>query len=205
MRDMSSGAGRKCGAGKPQGVRSLQFSKNEKACYGDGMLKGQDIVVLLALIGEEGTTIPGLAERIGSDLASVHRSLSRLEELRVLRDGRRVNLVSCEELLVHALRYMFPARFSGESRGIPTAWAAPALASVFAADDSQPPVWPTWDGDVRGIAVEPLHKMVPEAARRDPELYRRLALVDALRFGEARHRREAETAFRSIMFDGASG
>lgn len=200
---MSSGAERKAGAGNPQVERIFPFSKSEKWCYRDGMLKGQDIVVLVAVIGEDGPTIPALAERIGSDLASVHRSLLRLEEVRLLREGRRVNLVNCEELLVHALRYMFPAKFSGESRGVPTAWAAPALASVFASDDGPPPVWPSWDGEVRGIAVEPLYKSVPEVARRDPELYRRLAFVDALRFGEARHRREAERAFRAIMFEGA--
>lgn len=36
-------------------------------------------------------------------------------------------------------------------------------------------------GKVRGIALEPLHPMVPEAALADPELWQHLALVDALR------------------------
>jgi len=33
-----------------------------------------------------------------------------------------------------------------------------------------------------------LHEAVPEAARRDPQLGERLALVDALRLGDARTR-----------------
>ena len=42
-------------------------------------------------------------------------------------------------------------------------------------------VWPYAMGKVRGLALEPLHPMVPKAALADPELWQCLALVDALR------------------------
>jgi len=42
-------------------------------------------------------------------------------------------------------------------------------------------VWPYAKGTVRGLGLEPLHAMVPEAALADGELWQRLALVDALR------------------------
>ena len=45
---------------------------------------------------------------------------------------------------------------------------------------------------VRGIEIKPLYKTVPEAAKQDPQLYARLALVDALRDGRARERKLAE-------------
>ena len=47
-----------------------------------------------------------------------------------------------------------------------------------------PPVWPHALGKVRGLVFEPLHPMVPDAAKSDPELAERLALVDALRSRE---------------------
>jgi hypothetical protein len=43
-------------------------------------------------------------------------------------------------------------------------------------------------GKIRGIALQPLHDSAPEIARRDPSLAERLALVDALRLGDARIR-----------------
>ena len=51
-----------------------------------------------------------------------------------------------------------------------------------------PPVWPYADGKVRGYSFAPLHKNVPQAALADERLYELLALVDALRNGQARER-----------------
>ena len=55
-----------------------------------------------------------------------------------------------------------------------------------------PPVWPDPEGRVQGVSVQPLYASVPGAARRDPELYHLLALVDSLRIGRARERALAE-------------
>jgi hypothetical protein len=46
---------------------------------------------------------------------------------------------------------------------------------------------------VQGPAIQPLYPSVPGAARRLPELYDLLALVDALRTGRARERAMAES------------
>jgi hypothetical protein len=54
-----------------------------------------------------------------------------------------------------------------------------------------PPVWPDPQGLERGIALAPLHPAVPELARRDAELAERLALIDAIRLGDARIRKLA--------------
>jgi hypothetical protein len=55
------------------------------------------------------------------------------------------------------------------------------LKGELAEHTGLPVVWPHARGTVRGLALEPLHPMVPEAAIADPELWQRLALVDALR------------------------
>jgi hypothetical protein len=73
---------------------------------------------------------------------------------------------------------------------MPTAHAAPPLAQKFARSASRdlPPVWPDPEGSVRGLEVSPLYRSAPNAAKRDADLYRLLALVDAIRGGRARRR-----------------
>ena len=163
------------------------------------MLKGQDIVVLAALMGEHGPTIQWLADRLELDVASVHRSLKRLERAQLLLRDRRVNAANADDFLAHGLRYVFPPEYVGESRGVATAWAAAPLKDVFAPDSGPLPVWPHPNGNERGIAVEPLHKSVPAVALKHGELHQRLALIDALRMGDARQRREARSFLRSWL------
>ena len=86
------------------------------------------------------------------------------------------------------MRFVFPGRPLGEARGEVTAWAASPLRELLASADPLPPVWPTADGTVRGLALEPLHPGAVVAARRNPLTGERLALLDALRAGDARIR-----------------
>jgi hypothetical protein len=87
----------------------------------------------------------------------------------------------------------------GETRGIPTAWAAAPLAAELAPSSDLPPVWPDPMGHVRGIALDPLHDSVSGISRRDPALAERLALVDALRLGDARVRGLAASLLRERL------
>jgi hypothetical protein len=102
-----------------------------------------------------------------------------------------------EELLVHGVKYMFPPVRGGETRGVPTAWAAPPLRDEFAESSELPPVWPYPLGKVRGIALEPLHDSVREISRRDPALTELLVLTDGIRLGDARVRGVAEGLLRT--------
>jgi hypothetical protein len=77
---------------------------------------------------------------------------------------------------------------SGEARGLPTAWAAPPLSNALSFSMDNAPVWPDPVGEVRGMAIEPLHPAAPDAARRDPYLWEMLALFDAIRIGGPRER-----------------
>jgi hypothetical protein len=114
--------------------------------------------------------------------------------------GARPIYAALEEFLIHGVRYAFPAEEKAMTRGMPTAWAAPPLAGELAgASDAPPPVWPDPHGEVRGMAVAPLYRSVPQAARLDAALYELLALVDAIRIGRARERKLAETMLRSRL------
>lgn len=151
------------------------------------MLKGQDVVVLLKLLGEDGQPpVRDLASQLGFDLAGTHRAIRRLDEAGLYSAGRRrVFRAPAEEFLVHAAKFSFPPRWRAEARGVPTSWAAEPLKGELAEPAGLPPVWPYSKGTVRGLALEPLHSMAPQAALADPELWQRLALVDALRSNDS--------------------
>lgn len=157
-------------------------------CYAGLVLKGVDIVVLLRLAEDPAPpTVRALEADLGIPRSVIHRSIGRLNEARLLHAAeRRVNLSRTEELLVHGVKYMFPPVGGGETRGIPTAWAAPPLKGRLAPSGEMPPVWPDPMGEVRGIALEPLHASATRIARADPALAERLALIDAVRIGDAR-------------------
>jgi hypothetical protein len=153
------------------------------------MLKSQDVLVLLKLAaGSPSWTFDSLADELQLSASAVHRSLRRAEAAG-LYDGRRreVKAASLIEFLSHGLRYVFPASWSGEARGRPTAWGAPPLSKQLLSS-SNSPVWPDANGKTRGVALKPLHPSVPGAAQRDERLWELLALVDAIRIGNARER-----------------
>jgi hypothetical protein len=147
------------------------------------VLKGQDIVVLVKLLGaSEPIPVRDLADQLRYDVAGTHRALRRLGEAGLYSSQRRRAIPArAEEFLVHAVKFLFPAQRGAEVRGIPTAWAAEPLKGELVESEGLPPVWPYAKGMVRGLRFEPLHAIVPRAVQQDPELAKRLALVDALR------------------------
>jgi hypothetical protein len=164
------------------------------------MLKGEDIVVLLKLISKPPHwTVRLLEAEIGIPRSVIQRSIVRLSQAGLLDGGRRANVGRAEELLIHGVKYMFPPVRGGETRGVPTAWAAPPLQRELASSDELPPVWPDPMGGVRGFACEPLHNSAPEISRRDPNLSECLALVDGIRLGDARVRSLAEGLLRERL------
>lgn len=152
------------------------------------MLKPQDIVVLMKLaVTKPGWTFWRVASELDLSASAVHRSVERAERAG-LYDGvrRSVNRKALLEFLSHGAKYLFPPAMQGEARGFPTAWAAPPLASQISSSNRNAPVWAHAMGPKRGIALAPVHAVVPNAARRDPKLGELLALFDAIRIGSAR-------------------
>ncbi len=158
------------------------------------MTKPQDVVVVLKLClsgGDE--SFAALASGLGMSASEVHGACVRLTEARLIDpETRRPRRKALQEFLRYGVPYAFPAQLGERTRGIPTAWAAPAMAGKVSVDDAAIPVWPDPAGTRQGAAVEPLHRSVPVAAKNDPALYDLLALVDALRIGRARERKFAE-------------
>jgi hypothetical protein len=136
--------------------------------------------------------VRSLANELCLPPATVQRALERLAAVRVFDAiRRRVNVGASEDLFIHALRFIVPSVVGGETRGLPTAWAAAPLSGHLAGNDDLPPVWPDPQGDVRGLELQPLHPRMVSLARADAQTYELLALVDGLRVGDARVRKLA--------------
>ncbi|MFZ5480363.1 MAG: hypothetical protein ACOZNI_26600 [Myxococcota bacterium] len=160
-----------------------------------------DVLVLAGLLAvepRESWTQAELAGLLRLSPAMITRSIQRLCDARLYDRGtRRVDRAAAAELLLHAVRLVFPARVGGPARGVPTAHSAPPLRDQLAADSAY--VWPWEEGEVSGMAIEPLHPSVPAARASLPEAYELLALVDALRVGRARERALAAREIRSRL------
>jgi len=154
-------------------------------------LRPSDVAVAIRLAQVPGALYEDLSRGLRLGLAEVHRGVRRLERAGLLLPGeRRVNRQALLEFLVHGVRYAFPPVRGPETRGIPTAAAAPALSGKLPRGTSV--VWPSTEGRARGESLVPLYDAAPRAALQDGNLYRALALVDALRVGQLRERRLAQ-------------
>jgi len=151
------------------------------------ILKPQDIVILLKLVTfrDQPWTVRFLASQVFISHSEVFESLKRLRGARLVNPDDTPRMRSLEELLIHGVKYVFPPDRGGLTRGMPTGYAAPPLCALISSA-ADPPVWPHPMGEARGYAFSPLYKTVPEAAALDGRLYELLALVDAIRDGQAR-------------------
>lgn len=156
-------------------------------------MQGQDIAVLLKLVLANGE--PQLSKNLAFELclspSEISKSLQRSREVGLVYlngSEKRVNRSALLELLVHGIKYVFPPQKGGMTRGVATGAAVEPLNELLSAGTEPPMVWPCAEGRVRGLSFSPLYRGAPQAALRDKELYRVLALCDAIRDGRARER-----------------
>lgn len=172
------------------------------------LLKPLDVAVsvMAAVLREPGWTNAVMAEHLGMDGAQVYRAVRQATHAGLLladphrsRTLYRPHHAALLEFLIHGVKYFaVPAR-GRLTRGMPTAHAAPVLASSFRAADEPMPVWPDPAGKDRGESFEPLHRCVPAAARRHERFYAAMALVDAIRGGRARERKIASGLLPKVL------
>ena len=188
------------------------------------MLKPQDIVMLLKMLAM--ITIPKetpsellsqgqLAIHLCMSASEVNAGTKRLTQagLLVLTNKKELllqfprNLIllpsraACEECLISGVKYFFPAKLGGLTRGIVTSYAAPVFKKQIVIGDTPVPIWPYAEGDQLGLALEPLYSSVPKSVMQYPDqlFYDLLALVDAIRSGRARERNMAIKLLREKL------
>lgn len=169
------------------------------------VLKPQDLVVILkiAVSKDKRFTYAQLSADLAISASEVHASVRRCQMARLMinspSDGMTPIRTALREFVLHGVKYAFPAVTGSVIRGMPTAYAGPALRSALVQSDESPPVWPYPSGIAKGPTLYPLHPNVPIASERDPKLYEVLTLVDAIRIGAARERELAASMIKGIL------
>lgn len=144
-----------------------------------------DVVVALRL-SEPAGTFSQIAEELNVAPSQVHLAVRRLTTAGLLGPGTRsTNVRALLELLVHGIRYLFPASKGALVNGVPTAYSAPPLSADVDALDVL--VWPAplHTAAVQGFSIVPLYRAAHTLIDRSPRTYRLLAVADALRLGDA--------------------
>jgi len=159
-----------------------------------------DILVLLKIAakGDSAWLNKDLAQELFISASEVTESLNRSLLAGFLnQDKKKLFKNALLEFLQHGLKYVFPQRPAGLTKGIPTAHSAPVAVQAFVSED--PFVWPDASGTVRGQAIEPLYPSVTKAIAQDNQLYDLLALCDMLRVGRVREEKFAAQKLTQLI------
>ena len=156
----------------------------------------------LTALGKKNWSFNKLAIDLAMSPSEVHAAAKRALVARLaIKEDDKIwpNIRNLEEFLLYGIQYVFVPEHGELNRGMPTAYAASPMNSIIVANNEPPPVWPDAEGKIRGESFSPLYRSVPKAAKKDPELYELLALVDAIRGGRAREREIAKKELKKRL------
>jgi hypothetical protein len=159
-------------------------------------MRPHDLAILLKIAtkGNEHWYMKDLAFELGMSASEITESINRSTIAGLIsNDKKTLKKLAMLDFLKSGLKYVFPQQPGSLVRGIGTAHSAPPLNKEIVSEEQY--VWPNGKGKIRGQAIEPLHKNIPEACLKDDKYYELMALVDAIRIGKAR---EQTMALRMI-------
>ena len=157
-------------------------------------LRPADLAVALKLVLRPGAGYEDLGETLRIGVGGAHRAVQRLERASlVTRERREVLRENLREFIVHGVRYVFYAEVGAETFGVPTAHKAQVV------DSGRSFVWPSAEGSHRGQGVTPLFPQAIHLPVSEPEVYEALAVVDSIRIGGVRERKEAGAWLRDWL------
>lgn len=153
------------------------------------------------LVHHDSYSVRALQASLGISKSEIAAALKRCQQIGLLRTDPhthlpRVNSKALLGFIEHGLRYVFPVKPAEIVRGIPTGFSAPVLQDKLMSAGELIPVWPDAYGNRKGQSIVPLFKTVPGAVKKDPRLYEYLALIDAIRLGNAREANLANKILR---------
>lgn len=146
-------------------------------------------------------SVRALQTSLGISKTEVASVLKRCQQIGLVRVDPstqlpRVNSKALLGFIEHGLRYVFPVKPAEIVRGIPTSFSAPVLQGKLMSGGDLIHVWPDAYGNRKGQSITPLFKTVPGAVKKDSLLYEYLALIDAVRLGNAREANLANQLLR---------
>jgi len=168
-------------------------------------MRPQDVAILLKIIAlksKDWQLVP-LSNELLISISEISESLSR-SRLAGLIDyhKKRPNKQSILEFLKHGVKYVFPQQPGAMSRGLVTAHSHPFMKRFFNSAENY--VWADPEGELIGQVIEPFYEKQPKAAKKDPEFYKLLALVDVIRVGKVREVKVAIDELKRILLHESS-
>jgi len=140
-----------------------------------------------------------LSAELSISISEISESLNRSHLAGLVDERRRkVHRQSLMEFIEYGLHYVFPQAPGSMVTGIPTAHSHPYYKKLFPGAEMQY-AWPAPDGNIRGLAIGPLHHGIINAVGHDKILYLLLASIDIIRVGRARECKEAKRQLKQII------
>lgn len=149
-------------------------------------------------------SVRALEQETGISKSQVSLSLKRMFDVGLAKADRKTGLPKTNtrallEFIAYGIQYVFPAKEGEVTRGIATSIAAPVLQGKLMTSGELAPIWPYFKGQMKGVAVQPLHENIFAAIRTDDLSYALLALTDAVRIGHSRERSIAIDLMRKLL------
>jgi len=163
-------------------------------------MRPQDIVLLLKILN---VTDPhwqyrDLAASLYLSISEVSESLHRSHIAGLIDESKRkIHRQSLMEFTRYGLHYVFPQVPGTMVTGIPTAHSYPFYSKLFKSELNY--AWPDTEGNMRGLAIQPLYKNVVKAVKQDELLYKSLASIDIIRVGRTRELKVAIEELQKII------
>lgn len=171
-------------------------------------MKGQDIVLLIAIIDYEHNVssdyqkwkISTFSSKLGLSLSVIHRSISYLQSAALLdEESGRVNKKRFFDFAVNSIGILFPIELRSPTSGIATTLSAGIFDSKYAVQSGgKDYVWPSPLGNDSGVALSPIHKSAPSLALDSSYAYKILAALDSIRLERVREKTIASDYLRSL-------
>lgn len=163
-------------------------------------MRPQDIVLLLKILILPDTDwqYRDLAATLYLSISEVSESLNRSHIAGLIDESKRkVHRQSLMEFMHYGLHYVFPQIPGTMVTGIPTAHSHPFYSKLFESELNY--AWPDDNGNMRGLAIQPLYKSVVKAVKNDELLYKLLASVDIMRVGRTRELKVAIQELQKVI------
>lgn len=163
-------------------------------------MRPHDVVILLKILTHEQPAwqYRDLAASLHISTSEVSESLARSHIAGLIDESKKkVHRQSLMEFIQYGLHYVFPQVPGSMVTGIATAHSYPFYKKHFKSEMNY--VWPDENGDMRGLAIQPLYKNVVMAVKQDEKLYMLLASIDIIRVGRTRELKVAIEELRKAI------
>jgi hypothetical protein len=163
-------------------------------------MRPQDIVLLLKVltVSTPDWQYRDLAASLYLSVSEISESLNRSHIAGLIDESKRkVYRQSLMEFIRYGLHYVFPQVPGTMVTGIPTAHSYPFYARLFKSEMNY--AWPDDNGNIRGLAIQPLYPSVVKAVKQDEQLYKSLASIDIIRVGRTRELKVAIEELQKII------